>query len=80
VISTQGWLTVYDLEKDPDEKDPLKVLGAAADGGPDPAKEMAARLRDFERTMKEKPAYGCLEDCLNGAYRRKGKDADASVK
>ena len=41
--------------------------------------DMAARYRALTKTVKEQPAYGCKEDCLNGAYRAKRAAADAGV-
>jgi arylsulfatase A-like enzyme len=56
-------LQLFDLDADPGEEHPITK-------GDDYA-AMVQRYRDFEKTVKDVPAYGCKEGCLNGAYRKK---------
>ncbi len=59
-----GYLVMYDLATDPDEKTPI-VKG-------DEHAEMAARYRAFVKTVTDVPPYACKETtCLNGAYLKK---------
>ena len=57
----------YDIEADPTESHIL-TKGEAFD-------DILARYKAREKLIKEVPAYGCKEDCLNGAYARKKPDA-----
>jgi arylsulfatase A-like enzyme len=54
---------LYDLAADPTE-DKAVVKGDALTG-------MRDRYRALEKTLKDVPAYGCREGCLNGAYLKK---------
>ena len=59
-FSTAGPVQMFDLARDPDEKDPV-TKGELY-------QESVGRFRAFEKTLKEVAPYGCRETCLNGAY------------
>ncbi len=54
---------LFDLAADPGELHPITRGDDFAD--------MQRRYRAFSKTVHEKPAFGCREDCLNGAYKKK---------
>jgi arylsulfatase A-like enzyme len=68
-ILVDSQLLLFDLEKDPDEKEPIRK-GETFD-------DMAARYRAFAKGVKDVKPYACGDDCLNGAY--KTRDSGAPV-
>jgi arylsulfatase A-like enzyme len=60
-------LLVFDLGKDPDEKEPIRK-GEDFD-------DMAARYKEFAKGIKDVKPYACGDNCLNGAYRTKDSGA-----
>ena len=65
-FGASGPVQMFDLEKDPVEKEPIAKGELYA--------ESLARYRAFEKSLKDVPPYACRETCLNGAYL---KTADA---
>ncbi len=63
------YFQAFDLDADPTESTPITKGDAFVD--------IATRYRAREKTLKEVPAYGCKEDCLDGAYAKKKPDAGA---
>jgi arylsulfatase A-like enzyme len=60
-ILVDSQLQLFDLEKDPGEKEPLRK-GEVFD-------DMAARYRAFAKGVKDVKPFACGDDCLNGAYK-----------
>jgi arylsulfatase A-like enzyme len=58
---------LYDLDVDRAEEHPITQGDDLAD--------MIARYRELEGRVKDVTPYGCKDDCLNGAYHKKEKDA-----
>jgi choline-sulfatase len=69
-FDSDHYFQLYDLDADPGEHKPI-TRG-------DDYTEMRARYRAYTKTLHEKPAYACGEDCLNGGYR-KAAAADAGI-
>ncbi len=61
-------VSMYDLEKDPDEKEPI-TKGDAFN-------ELVERFKAFEKAAapREIPSFACKEDCLNGAYMARDRE------
>jgi hypothetical protein len=61
-FDNDGYCKLFDLVKDPLEKDPA-TRGEAHDA-------MMDRYRAFVKNVKELPPYACTGDCLNSSARR----------
>jgi arylsulfatase A-like enzyme len=59
---TDAMVQVFDLEADPEEKNPLRG---------EPTVEIVRLYREFGKTVKDVPAFGCKDECLNGGYDKK---------
>jgi hypothetical protein len=64
------YLQVFDLEADPGEEHPI-VRGPVYD-------DLTRRLRELDKSVKDKPPTSCKQGCLGGAYNLP-KDAGAAV-
>jgi choline-sulfatase len=56
-------MQMFDLEADPGELSPISKG--------DDLKTLADALREASKRIQDVPPYGCKENCLNGAYRKK---------
>ncbi len=65
-FGAQEYTQVFDLQADPDEKQPI-MKGDVYD-------DMTSRLKAFSHTLKEIPATSCKEGCLWGTHKATADD------